>query len=469
LIFGMEEFALAKKRSKRGKGRTKGRSKKGACSLEITHPNAAGIDLGAKEHWVAVPAGRWEEPVRSFSCLTPDLHQLADWLTECGVDTVAMESTGIYWIPLYEILEERGFEVFLVNTQQVKMVPGRKSDVLDCQWIQQLHSYGLLRGSFRPTAEIAELRAYLRHRETLGKGSSQQVLRIQKALVLMNLQLHNVITDITGKTGMQILRAIVDGERDPLKLAAFRDPRCKSNLLTIADSLQGNYQPEHLFALRQCLHLYDEYQQMIAECDQAIDQWMNTHVEAITDLPPLPPSSKKRQAKGPKVELRDPLYRLTGVDLSSIPGIAPYMAVALISEFGTDMSNWPTVGHFAAWLRLPPGTKISGGKILNSRKLPTSNRAATLLRLAAVAAGRTKTELGNHHRRQASRKDKSHAVAVTAHKIARIIYSMLKTRTPLYDDSVVGASAERKRELQVRNLHRQAKRLGFELVSQEAC
>jgi transposase len=442
-----------------------GEPQAGSQALGVIHPNAAGIDVGSTEHWVAVPRDRCDEPVRCFGCSTPQLHKMADWLVGCGIDTVAIESTGAYWVAMYEVPDARGLKVILVNTLHVKTVPGRKSDVLDCQWLQQLHSLGLLHASFRPTREIVELRAYLRQREGLVKGASQQVLRMQKALVLMNVQLASVVTDIAGQTGMAIIRAIVAGERDPQKLAAHRDPRCRASAQTIAEALVGNYQPEHVLALRQCLRLYDTFEQLIAECDETVEQWMEDHVPTETDLPPLPAPLKKERNKSPVGQLRESLYRLTGVDLTSIPGIASFVAVLLISEIGTDMSKWPTMSQFTAWLRVAPGTKKSGGKVLSSHTLPSTNRALILLRLAAVAAGRTNTGLGAYYRRQAARKGKGHAVACTAHKLARIIYSMLKNRKPLYVEHGEEAGRARQTARRVSNLRRQAKSLGFNLIA----
>ena len=309
--------------------------------LSRIKPNAAGIDCGSRHHHVAVPADRDPEPVRRFKTFTPDLRQLADWLEACGIETVAMEATGVYWIPLYEILEERGIEVVLVNARHVKNVPGRKTDVVDCQWIQELHSLGLLRGSFRPSAEIAALRAYLRHREKLVLDAASHIRRMQKALVLMNVQLHNAIADITGKTGMQILRDIVAGATDPQALASHRDPRCRASEEEIAASLTGNYRPEHVFVLRQNLELYDSYQRQIETCDGQIESQLQQL--AAKQGPPeatLPPARRRHrvQKNDPRFEIRSPLHRLSGADITQIDALGPYTALRLISEIGTDMS-----------------------------------------------------------------------------------------------------------------------------------
>jgi len=346
-------------------------SKRGSPSLiERIKPNAAGIDCGSEQHYVAVPPDRDPEPVRSFKTFTADLNRLADWLAACGIETVAMESTGVYWIPIYEILEERGLEVVLVNARHVKNVPGRKSDVLDCQWIQELHSVGLLRGSFRPAAEIAALRAYLRHRDKLIQGATSHIQRMQKALVQMNLQLHNVISDITGVTGMRILRDIVAGITDPKILAAHRDHRCRASKEEIIASLTGHYRAEHLFALRQNLELYDAFQRQIQDCDRAIDALLPT-LAAQQDDPPrsLPParSKKKPRDNEPRFEIRSHLHRLTGADLTQIDTIGPYTALQLIAEIGADMSRWRTEKHFTSWLTLAPRNKVSGGRLLSSK------------------------------------------------------------------------------------------------------
>ena len=433
--------------------------------FEVEHPNAAGIDIGAKAIWVSVREDCASDPVRSFGTMTTDLHELADWLHDCGVDTVAMESTGVYWVPLYEVLQARGIDVHLVNAQHVKCVPGRKSDVLDCQWLRQLHRFGLLRSSFRPSAEIVELRAYLRQRDTLVRAAADQVRRMQKALTLMNLQLHNVISDITGQTGMAILRAIVGGERDPAVLAAHRNYRCRANRATIEASLTGNYQPEHLFALRQSLVLYDMHQKLIAECDDAVAQRLAALLAAAgAPRDPLPERSGRRQ---PGPELRAPLYQLTGVDLTAIPGLADYSVACLIGEIGTDMSRWPSARAFASWLRVSPRADITGGKPKNRRTLPTTSRAANILRMAALNAGRTDTAIGAFYRRMAVRKPPGIAVVATANKLARIVYTMLNNQTPFHE---LGAAAydSHQRQRAIRNLNRRARALGMTLVESAA-
>ena len=317
--------------------------------LERINPNAAGIDCGSEAHYVAVPADREAVPVRSFTTFTTDLHRLADWLTACGITTVAMESTGVYWIPLYEILEARGLDVVLVNARQVKNVPGRKTDVMDCQWLQELHSVGLLRGSFRPTAAIAALRAYLRHRETLVQSAATHVQRMQKALLQMNLQLSTVISDITGVTGLRIVRDIVAGQTDPRALAQHRDARCQASEARIMAALTGHYRPEHVFVLQQNLELFDAYQRQLAACDAAIEAHVHTlatEVPAPAASLPGPRTRKKPRDNEPRFDIRTPLHQLTGVDLTQIDAIGPSSALRLLAEIGTDMSRRPTEKHF---------------------------------------------------------------------------------------------------------------------------
>ena len=334
-------------------------------NLEQINLNAAGLDIGAAEIWVCVPADRAEPSVRCFETFTADLHALADWLERCEIKTVAMESTGVYWIPIYEILEARGLNVNLINAQHIKNVPGKKTDVLDCQWIQKLHTYGLLQASFRPDEQMVALRSYLRHRDNLIRDRSAHIQRMQKALHQMNLQLTNVISDITGQTGLQIMRAIVAGEHDPVKLAQYRDPHCHSSEHEIAKSLEGHYKSEHLFALQQALEGYDFYTQQITACDAEVEHKYQAFKPQV-DSPGQPLASPKkrlrRQATHPDYDLRAYLYQMSGVDLTRIDGIDALTAQTLISEIGLDMSKWPTVKHFTSWLGLAPHNDISGVK-----------------------------------------------------------------------------------------------------------
>jgi transposase len=432
--------------------------------LQICHPDAAGIDIGSREHWVAVPEDRDEETVRAFGTFTSDLHRLADWLKECGVTTVAMESTGVYWVPLYEILEERGFEVVLVNATHLRNVPGRKSDVRDCIWIQELHTYGLLRGSFRPGAEIVELRAYLRHRQMLVESAARHIQHMQKALMQMNIQVHHVLTDITGTTGMRIVRGLVAGQHDPKELAEHRDARCAASKDEIAAALAGNYKPEHLFALEQALSLYDAYQTHLRECDRRIESQLAA-IAACCAAGPLPALRKaKREGKdSPKFDIRGPLQRITGgVDLTEAPGIASTTALNILAEVGPDMGRWPTAKHFASWMNLAPGTTKTGGKLKTGRRPPARSRVGYLLRQAAVSVGKTTSALGGFYRRLSARCGKGKAVVATARKLAVAIYHMLKEGRPFHD---VGAGAYEAayRERRLRTLRNQAKALGFEL------
>jgi len=425
--------------------------------LQHLNHHAAGIDVGSRSHFVAVPEGTDDQPVREFSTFTDDLERLAEWLISCGVTTVAMESTGIYWIPVFEILERRGLEVKLVNARHVKNVPGRKSDVLDCQWLQQLHTYGLLRGAFRPDDQVCALRAYVRQRAMLVRSASSHIQRMQKALAQMNLQLHNVVTDITGVTGMKILQAILAGERNPQTLAAMRDKRCKNSQATIARSLHGNFRPEHVFSLRQAADFYEFHQQKIADCDQQILAQLK-EFDAVDD-----PDSNGQ----PPGRIEDALQRMSGVDLSRIDGISTNTALKIIAEIGVDMSRWSSVKRFTCWLGLCPGSKISGGKVLSSATKPVANRAAAALRMAAMTLFRSKSALGAYLRRQRSRLGAPKAITATAHKLARLVYSMLKYGTDFVD---IGQEQyeERYRSRIIQNLKRRAQELGYTLVAVQA-
>jgi transposase len=434
--------------------------------LEHINPNAAGIDCGSGEHYVAVPPDRDATPVRAFPTFTGDLHRLADWLTACGVTHVAMEATGVYWIPIFEILEARGFVVSLVNARHVKNVPGRKSDVSDCEWLRDLHMMGLLRGSFRPADSIVALRAYLRHRAGLVEGAGEQVQRMQKALVQMNVQLPIVVSDIMGVTGQRIVRDIVAGTRDPQQLARHRDYRCHASEAEIVAALTGNYRPEHVFALTQHLALFDVYQQQVTACDAAIAAHLATLVEQATPpSTPAPPPRTRSNARdnAPPIALREPLYQLTGVDLSQIDAIGPYTALRLVSEIGTDMTRWPTEHHFTSWLTLAPRNKISGGRVLRSQTQPSANRAAALLRVTAMSVGRTQTALGAFYRRLAFRVGKAKAITATARKLAILVYRMLKGELT-YQDPGAAAYETQQRTQTLRRLRRRAATLGFGLL-----
>jgi transposase len=432
--------------------------------LQHMNLNAAGIDIGSERHLVAVPEGRDTVSVREFGTFTADLEALATWLKQCGVTSVAMESTGVYWIPLFEVLERHGFEVKLVDARHVKNVSGRKSDVLDCQWIQQLHTYGLLAGAFRPPDEICVLRSYLRQREMLTQSASMHIQHMQKALQQMNLLLHNVVSDITGVTGMKIIKAILAGERDPRVLARNRDERCHNTTATIAKSLVGNYREEHLFALRQAVDLYETYQAKIADCDRAIIKQVEKQPNRSDDDPPTP--AKQVQARDrirDGVDVRDLLFKKSGVDLFAIPGLAADTLLTLASEVGFDMAPWKTEKHFASWLSVCPGTKKSGGKVLNNKTKRNPNRATQAFRMAANSLSRSQTALGAFYRRIKARSDGQQAVTATAHKIARIYYAML-TQGTSYVELGQQAYEQRYKERRIDHLKVQAKSLGFQLV-----
>jgi transposase len=445
----------------------KGTPRPNISLLERINPDVAGIDCGSAEHFVAVPVGRDPDPVQSFRTFTGDLHRLADWLEACGVRSVAMEATGVYWIPLYEILEARGFKVLLVNARHVKNVAGRKSDVLDCEWLRELHSVGLLRASFRPTEAITALRGYIRHRDTLVQTMSSTIQRMQKALVQMNVLLPQVITDITGTTGLAILHDIVAGRTDPQQLVLHRDPRCHASAEQFVTALTGNYRPEHVFVLKQNLALFEYYQGMLSECDAAIEGHLRT-LAAQMEPPttPLPPRRTKPQSHGkePRFDIRGYLYSLTGTDLSQIDGIGPYQALRLISEIGTDMQRWPTEQHFTAWLTLAPQNKISGGRLLSSRTPASANRAAAMLRMVAMSLARTQTALGAFYRRLAARIGKAKAITATARKVAILVYRTLKGEIQ-YEDPGPDAYNARQRNRLVRGLRKRAQALGFALVA----
>ena len=346
------------------------------AELSRVNLNAAGIDVGASSHFAAVPQDRWEQPVREFEAFTADLYRLADWLAECGVETVAMESTGVYWIPLFAVLEERGFEVMLVDPSRIKSVPGRKTDVLDCQWLQQLHTYGLLSGAFRPDGEIRRLRSYLRQRAMLVEYASHHIQHMQKALTQMNVKLQHVISNIMGKTGMKIIEAIVRGERNPRKLAGLRDPRTRADEATIARSLQGHWREEHIFELTQALELYRTYQDKISECDREIERQLERFEDRSDGAPPAGDAGKRSQGNAPRFDLRSHLYRMTGVYLTRIDGVDGFTALKVVSEIGTDITRWPTAKHFASWLGLSPNNRITGSRVISSRTKASANRAA---------------------------------------------------------------------------------------------
>lgn len=438
--------------------------------FERLNPHVAGIDCGSAEHFVAVPPDRDPIPVQAFPTFTSDLRRLADWLTACGVRSVAMEATGVYWIPVYDILEAQGFEVLLVNARHLRHVPGRKSDVSDCEWIRELHSVGLLRGSFRPPEAFLGLRAYLRHRQTLIESAGTYVQRMQKALVQMNLHLPLVVSDLTGLTGLRILRDIVAGQRDPHRLAAHRDRRCRASTAEIVAALTGHYRPEHLFVLQQNLELFDACQAQLAACDTAIEAQVQTLGASRAAPPaalPAPRVTRKPRDNAPRFDIRTPLHQLTGgVDLTQIDGIAAYTALKLVSEVGTDMRPWATEKHFTSWLTLAPRNKVSGGRLLSSRTQPSANRAAAILRMTAMSLGRTQTALGAFYRRLAVRIGKPQAITATARKLAVLVYRALKGEL-VYRDPGADAYDLQQRQRVLRQLRQRAATLGFQLVNRE--
>ena len=436
-----------------------------ARTLTIAYPDACGIDIGSSSHFVAVPADRDDEPVREFAAFTADLQRLLAWLHQCGITAVAMESTGVYWIALYEMLDAAGFEVHLVNARHVKSVPGRKSDVLDCQWLQQLMSFGLLRGAFRPADEVCALRAVWRHRDMLLSYQARHVQHLQKALTQMNVQLHHVITDIMGVTGQAIVRAIAAGERDAQVLASMRDRRIKADAAQIAASLAGNWRDEHLFALKQALALFDAYAVQIAECDTELQRLLGALKAHEPPADGLGMPKRSTPAKNaPRFDARTALFEASGVDLTRLPGIDTSTALKVVSEIGVDLARFPTVKHFTSWLGLCPGTKISGGKVLSSATKRCANRAAQALRMAAQALRKSQSALGAYHRRLCARMDRPKAITATAHKLARLVYFML-TKGQAYTDAGQQYYEERYRERLLQNLTKRAHTMGFQLVA----
>jgi transposase len=447
------------------------RKRSKAVSLPIVEANAAGIDIGATQIFVAVPADRDVESIRCFDTFTADLERLADWLEQCQIRTVAMESTGVYWIPLFQILEERKIEACLVNAQHLKNVPGRKkTDVEDCQWIQHLHSVGLLHGSFRPDQEICAIRSLWRHRDNLIQLATIHLQHMQKALDQMNLQIHHVISDLAGTTGLAIVDAILAGERDLAKLAQLRDWRIRASKETIMKSLVGDYREEHLFTLRQSLQSYRHYQHLIQEVDGQVKQMMRRlpgRVDIGEKQLPKEKNPRKTPWRNEPPQLREDLYRTFGVDLTQIPGINTLTAQMLLTEIGPDLSCFPTAPAFCSWLRLCPEPKISGGKVLSSKTRPTKNRAALALRMAAQGLHRSQTFLGDYFRRMKARLGTPKAITAAAHKLARIVYHMITTHQE-YDTTVFQELELRVQDRKRMKLRAQTRALGFELVPREA-
>jgi transposase len=433
--------------------------------LTVMNPLAAGIDIGDREIYVAVPpqSTTADKVVRSFGTFTNDLVAIADWLKECGVTTAALESTGIYWVPLFELLDSRGFKMCLVDTRRIRIAPGRKSDVLDSQWLQQLHSYGLLTSAFRPAEDIVILRSYMRQRQLCLQCAAEHIQHMQKSLQLMNIKLSTVVNDITGVTGMKIIRQILDGQRDPLALAKLRDGRCHADEATIAKSLRGNWREDHLFALRQAVELYDVYRQKILACDQEIERVLQ-QLPDQNDGQPLPDAPRKPKKKNsPAYDAHELLHRALGVNLLAIEGIDAGTALVILSEIGTDLSAWPTANHFASWLGLAPRHDVSGGRVLRRGVARTANRVTQALRMSAQTLSRAKTALGAFYRRMRQKGGGKHAVTATAHKLAKLIYNLITKG----EEYVAVGEAEYEKSYQARVLHsitNAAFKLGYNLV-----
>jgi transposase len=442
--------------------------KSASPQLPTLHLHAAGIDIGAREIYVAVPPGTCARTVRSFATFTEDLHALRDWLKECGVTTVAMESTGVYWIPLFQILEAAGVEVCLVNARHCKNLPGRKTDVQDCQWLQHLHSVGLLRGSFRPTDQVCAVRAILRHRDALVRGASRCVSHLHKALTQMNVQLQHVISDLTGVTGQAILQAILQGERDPQTLAALKDHRIKASRDVIAKSLHGDWRTEHLFTLKQTHTLWQQHQILIAECDDQIAtllQAFDARVDGqAAPLPAAKTSHKQAQRNEPQFAARAECYRVLGVDLTAVPGFQTPTVLVLLSELGPEFAaKFPTAKHFGSWLGLCPDNRITGGKIYSVRTRDVKSRVAEALRLAAQSLWRAQNYFGDLYRRWKARLGSPKAITAMAHKLARVLWHLLKFKQP-YNPEVFAKEEEKMKRKKLARLHNIAASLNCQLI-----
>src|SRR2546430_540726 len=436
-------------------------------SLEVIHPDAAGIDIGNESHYAAVPPSRDSQSVRRFGCTTAELKAMANWLKQCRIRTVAMQSTGVYWICVYDILEQAGLEVYLVNARDTKNLPGRKSDVQESQWLMKLHTYGLLRNSFRPAQEIRTMRTYWRQRNDLVQSASRHIQRMQKALTQMNLQLANVLSDVSGMTGQAIIKAILAGERNPHKLAEFRDPRVKASEEEIARSLEGNWQPDLLFVLQQEQDGYEFCQKQMAECDRQLEKYLQQR-EDRSHGAPLPEEKRKgrlKKTKGnkPQFDLRTGLFHLSGTDLTQIDGIDVMTASSILSEAGWDMSKWPDEDHFVSWLRLCPDNRISGEKIIGKGRLPTNNRANVALKMAASTLRQSDTYLGAQFRRLRTRLGAPIAIKAMAAKLARLVYRMLRYGIKYVDKGATFYQVEH-RQRQIKHLKWKAASLGYKVT-----
>ncbi len=454
--------------------RQRGRRTKG---MEEAHPfagmsqgnkDAAGVDIGAEEIIACVSGDEAMQIVKAFGNYTVDLQNIGKWLQEHNVKTVAMESTGVYWISLFEELERQGFECLLISSRSLRRVPGRKSDIQDAQWIQTLHSYGLLESSFRPQAELVALRTLLRHRSQLLEHRSPHIQHMQKALLQMNVQLSQALSDVTGETGLAIIRAIVAGEREPEKLAAMRDRNCKKSEEEIGKALTGTWREEHLFIVKQSLEMYDFYTKQVEECDAEIDRMyalIRPDWEA-GELQPLPQKKRNSHSKNaPKntQDIRQHLKRISGVDLSVVDGIGVSLAQTVIMEVGTDMGKFPSEKHFCSWLGLAPKHEISGAKVLKNKTMKTKNRAGQAFRMAAQSVKRADCVFGSLYRRLKSRLDKAQVTVATAHAIARVVYRMLKYKVE-YEQISIEEYEKKYKEQQIKYMKKKAEKFGFQLV-----
>lgn len=436
------------------------REKKSA--FPVIQPDAAGIDISSKEHFVAVNPERDATPIRCFGAFTEDLHAIAEWLKKCKVNTVAMEATGIYWLSLFMVLEQYGFEVLLVNARHVKNVRGKKTDMSDAEWIRQLHSCGLLSASYQPDEFTRKLRTFMRHRKNLLEMAATHIRMMQKAMEQMNIKLQHIIADITGKSGQAIIQAILQGERDPQNLVQLLDGRIKANRDEVRRSLQGIWKEENIFELQQSFEMYHLYRLKIAECDK--------HIKNVLLQKSNPDQKRsehqKKYIKSNKNNLnfdaREMLQQITGTDLTEIFGINDSTAVEILSETGFNMNKWPTAKHFTAWLNLAPNNKISGGKILSSKIPKKKNRAGQVFKLAAYAVQRSKNWLALFYHRIKSKAGVRKAVTATARKIAVIFYKMLKDKV-MFNPLNIEAYMDSFKQRLIRKIERQARSFGLQL------
>jgi transposase len=439
-------------------------------ALDIVHPDAAGIDIGGSEHWVAISPDRDEHPIRCFDCFTADLQELADWLIAKGVRSVALQSTGVYWIPVFEVLQQRGLEVYLVNARHTKNLPGRKSDIEECQWLLKLHTFGLLNNSFQPTDEIRITRTLWRQRGGLAEQARSTIQRIQKVLTEMNVQLSNVLSDVSGASGMAIIHGILKGERDARVLAALADAQVKASKEVIAKSLEGNWRQELLFVLAQEVELYGVYQDKIAECDRQLQTQLRTMAPKVDlESNPLGPRPKGKRAQGnaPKFDLRTELYRLTGVDWTQVNGIDVTVAQSVIAETGVDLSPFPSEGNFTSWMGLCPANDSSSGRVIRKSTPHVASRAATAFRQAASSLIRSQSYLGAQYRRLRTRLGAPKAITAMARKLACLFYRLLRYGQQ-YVDKGMQFYEEKYRDQQIKSVTRRAQQLGLRVIQPKA-